>query len=61
MEQISTVSLFMLFLRVQLFLFGVIFSAIGAIVKRQFKAHGKIAGIAARCQLHDIIANQEKK
>jgi len=56
MEQISTFSLFLLFVRVQLFLFGIIFSAIATIAKSQFHTHGKISRIDSRCKLHKINA-----
>ena len=52
MEQMSGYDFLLLFMRVQLFLFGVIFSSIATIVKFQFRAHGKISKIDTRCEMH---------
>ena len=52
MEQMSGYDFLLLFMRVQLFLFGIIFSSIATIVKFQFRAHGKISKIDTRCEMH---------
>ena len=52
MEQMSGYDFLLLFMRVQLFLFGIIFSTIATIVKSQFRTHGKISKIDTRCEMH---------
>ena len=52
MEQMSGYDFLLLFMRVQLFLFGVIFSSIATIIKFQFRTHGKISKIDTRCEMH---------
>jgi uncharacterized membrane protein YkvI len=43
------IDVFMLFLRIELFLFGVVFTAGGAIIKGQFNLHGRISSISGHC------------
>jgi len=47
--EFKNIDVFMLFLRVELFLFGVVFTTIGSIIKGQFTMHGRINKISGKC------------
>ena len=40
---------FMLFLRCELFLFGLVFTTVGTIIKGQFNLHGRISALSGHC------------
>jgi len=48
MEKLQNADIIMLLCRIQLFLFGCIFTAGGQLVKGHFKMHGKIERIKGR-------------
>ena len=59
--EVQNIDIFMLLCRVQLFLFGVIFTAGSQVVKHQCAIHGRISCIRATCKERHSTDGKEKK
>jgi len=57
----KNIDMFVLFLRFELFLFGVVFTAIGGIIKGQFHMHGKINKLNGKCESRNCPAQEKAK
>jgi hypothetical protein len=61
MEKLQNTDVIMLLCRVQLFLFGCVFTAGARIVKSQFSLHGRIERLKGHCQAINCPNRHEEK